>query len=80
MMYKTFSTEFFVLCFAYIDDAVAFSKIAAEVIKYTRHVLDLIRADNLKIGGFICYFLLQRIYFLGRTIEAGWKLLDDNKL
>ena len=51
MVNKILSTELFISCFLYIDNVVVFDKITAEVIEYTRHVLDLIRAENLKVEG-----------------------------
>ena len=63
-----------------MDDVVVFGKTTTEVIERTRRVLELIRADHLKIGGLKCYFLLRRIQLLGKTIEAGRKFPDDNKM
>ena len=56
MMDKVLSIKLFVSCFVYIEDMVDFGKTSAEVIKCTRCILNLIRADNLKIGGLKCYF------------------------
>ena len=57
MMDKVISIELSLSCFVYIDDIGVFGKTAAEAIKHTCRILDLIWANNLKIGGSKSYFL-----------------------
>ena len=50
------------------------------MIERTKRVLSLLKDDGLKLGGLKCYFLVKKVSLLGRTIAAGCKYPEEDKL
>ncbi len=71
MMNKLLDEELYTICFVYIDDVIVFGENEAECIVNTKKVLELIYADNLKMGAAKCEFLTERVEVLGHIIEDG---------
>ena len=47
---------------------------------FTRSVMELVFADNLKFGGLKCEFLLERVEVLGHIVEDGKLYAKVDKL
>ena len=79
MMDHVLASEMFI-AFAYIKDVIMFGCSETEIIECTFHVLKLSKEDALKLGSLKCYFLLRKLSLLGRTVQAGCKYPEDDKL
>jgi hypothetical protein len=70
----------FKICFVFIDDIIIFGETEEECIENTQIVIELIFADNLKLGGLKCEYLLTRVDILGHTISDGCLYAKSDKL
>ena len=63
MINKEILTDLYASCFAYIDYVIVFGKTAVEVIKHTCHILDLMWANKLRIGGLKGFYFYDAFNF-----------------
>jgi hypothetical protein len=67
-------------CMVYLDDIIIFSKTASEHQKHVRHVLDLLRQNQLIANLKKCKFNQRQVEFLGYRVSEKGILPDERKV